>query len=525
MTMKTTIKITHTRVILAILPLVMLGLSACSKFLEKDPTFIVKENYYQTEADVQAGLTGIYDILGKEEVYGSNLSVYLPIADEGVYYRSAYVTGLSVYNFDASESNIRALWRYLYEGVERANILLSKVNQVQMDETTKRVAIGEAKFLRAYYYFLLVSHWGQVPLKTTPTASVTDVNVTGASLKEIYAFVSTEMEAAESMVKNINEYGHSGRVTKSAIQAVLARVYLKMAGFPLKDVSKYEKALEWSKKVVHASDYQHALINDYAKLFKDMAADKYNIQESIWEVEFAGNRTVDFEAGRLGNAIGIQCNDEAYGYSYGFIATTRRLYQAYEDTDLRRDWNIATYKYAYVNNKVTDSVFYAANDIENRQAAKYRRPYERVLPRNKNYTPINFPLMRYADVLLMYAEAENEINGATQEAKNAVRQVRDRAKASDKTTAITTKDDMRQLIRDERFRELAFEGIRKYDLIRWGLFQPNMKSLASEIEASAPAAVKYMSLAGKNVADRDLLLPIPIAEISLNNAIQQNPGW
>lgn len=170
-------------------------------------------------------------------------------------------------------------------------------------------------------------------------------------------------------------------------------------------------------------------------------------------------------------------------------------------------------------------MYYAATDIENRHAAKYRRPYERVLPRNKNYTPINFPLLRYSDVLLMYAEAENEVNGATAEAKAAVKQVRDRAKASDKSTAIGTKDDMRQLIRDERFRELAFEGIRKYDLIRWGIFQSNMKSLASEIETSAPAAVRYMALAGKNVAERDLLLPIPIAEISLNNAIKQNPGW
>ncbi|SUJ03535.1 SusD family [Sphingobacterium spiritivorum] len=523
--MKTTIKNIPSTAFLLLLMLIVFLLSGCSKFLDKDPTFIVKENYYKTEADVQAGLTGVYDILGKEEVYGSNLSVYLPISDEGVYYRSAYVAGLSVYNFDASESNVRALWRYLYEGIERANTLLYRINEVQMDETVKKVTIGEARFLRAYYYFLLVSHWGSVPLKTLPTASVTDVNIEGTPPKDIYAFVVSEMEAAEAMVKNINEYGYSGRVTRTAVQGILARVYLKMAGFPLNDVSKYEKALEWSGKVVHSSGYQHALIGDYAKLFKDMASDKYNIQESIWEVEFAGNRSADFEAGRLGNAIGIQCNDEAYGYSYGFIATTKRLYQAYENTDLRRDWNIATYKYSYVNNKVTDSVYYVATDIENRHAAKYRRPYERVLPRNKNYTPINFPLLRYSDVLLMYAEAENEVNGATAEAKAAVKQVRDRAKASDKSTAIGTKDDMRQLIRDERFRELAFEGIRKYDLIRWGLFQSNMKSLASEIETSAPAAVKYMALAGKNVAERDLLLPIPIAEISLNNAIKQNPGW
>lgn len=144
--MKTTIKNIPSTAFLLLLMLIVFLLPGCSKFLDKDPTFIVKENYYKTEADVQAGLTGVYDILGKEEVYGSNLSVYLPISDEGVYYRSAYVTGLSVYNFDASESNVRALWRYLYEGIERANTLLYRINEVQMDETVKKVTIGEAKF-------------------------------------------------------------------------------------------------------------------------------------------------------------------------------------------------------------------------------------------------------------------------------------------------------------------------------------------------------------------------------------------
>lgn len=515
--------------ITAALVLILMGTPGCSKFLDKQPTFVVKDNYYATEADVMSGLTGIYDIMGREEVYGSNLSILLPIADEGAYYRSSYLVGTSVYNFDASDATIAALWKYLYEGIERANVMLSRIDQVNMNADVKTTAKGEAKFLRAYYYFLLVQNWGNVPLKTTPTQSVEQVNLVRTPQAEVYNFIVKEMEEAEVMVKPVTAYNHAGRVTQTAIQGILARVYLKMAGYPLNQVDKYQDALKWAGKVVHANGgYQHSLLGDYKKLFIDMAANRYNVNESIWEVEFYGNRSADFEAGRLGNMNGLQSNDESIGFGYGFIATTRKLYEAYAAGDIRRDWNIATYRYVYSTTNTTqvvDSTNYAATDIENRVAAKYRRVYEVVLPRNKNYTPINFPLLRYADILLMYAEAENFVNGPTAAAKQAVKAVRDRASATDVTSAISGKDEMLQVIKDERFRELCHEGIRKYDLIRWGEFVPVMKNLALSIDATAPAAVKYTALAAKNVGEKHLLLPIPISELSLNNAMTQNNGW
>lgn len=509
----------------------LLSIGGCEKFLDKDPTFIVKENYYNNENDVNIGLAGVYDILGREDLYGGALPLQLNISDEGIYSRSATTTGLVVYSFDSSDPTIANFWKYLYEGIERANVFLSRIDGVNMDKGNRKVAKGEVKFLRAYYYFLLVSNWGDVPLKILPTSSVNDVNIKRTPQKQVYDFITAEMEEAEGMVKTATEIGFGGKVSKSAVRGILARVYLKMAGAPLKDVSKYAEALKWAKKVVYPDNgpKEHRLNPSYKQIFTNYAADKYDIGESIWEVEFYGNRGGDFESGRIGNTIGLQCNAEPHGYGYGFINTTQKLFDSYEPTDLRRDWSIAPYHYNYVvaNNLqvVSDSTNWTSSEIYNRNCGKYRRIYETVLPRNKNYTPMNYPLLRYADVLLMFAEAENEVNGATGLAKAALKEVRDRANASDVTTVVTDEGDLRTLIRRERFLELAFEGIRKFDLIRWDIFVSTMNQLGSNIQANAVTAWKFGSLAGKNVQNRHNLLPIPVLELSLNNEMVQNKEW
>src|SRR5690606_19312791 len=153
-----------------------------------------------------------------------------------------------------------------------------------------------------------------------------------------------------------------------------------------------------------------------------------------------------------------------------------------------------------------------------------RRNYEVVLPRHKNYTPINFPLLRYADVLLMYAEAKNEL-GDMDEAGLKVKMVRDRAHATDSTAHMLNQEDMRQFIRNERYRELAFEGLRKFDLVRWGIFVNTMSRLARDIEQNTPQGRKYTAFGPKNVSDRHVLLPIPLDELSLNREMRQNLGW
>lgn len=514
-----------------IMPIVLTAMAGCEKFLDLKPTdFVSPENYYNNESDLNAALVGIYDILGKDQVYGDAIPVMFSISDEGYHSRTYQIDGPEVYNFDAAEPKVNNMWRYLYEGIERANMLLENADKVTMDENEKKAIIGEARFLRAYFFYLLVDYWGDVPLKIHTTVSVSEVNIPRTPQKEIYAFILKEMEAAEGMVKTATQIGYGGRVSRTTVQGILARVCLKMAGQPLNDVSKYEDALKWAKKVALPEDGPkiHSLNPSFSNIFIKHCTDQYDIKESMWEVEYYGNRSGDFESGRIGNTIGIQCLDDVRGYAYGFINATFMLYKSYEAGDNRRDWTMSPFQYTYTTtngiNTVKDSTFFTATQIYNRNAAKWRRIYEKVLPRDKNSTPINFPLLRYADVLLMLAEAENEINGPTAIAKAAVKEVRDRANASDKTTAISSPEIFRDLVKEERFRELAFEGLRRHDLIRWGEFVTVMDDVGDKL-ASEGAPFTYGSLAGKNVTEKHKLLPIPISELSLNRAMVQNPGW
>lgn len=519
------------RIFLFIALIALFSVAGCDKFLDLKPKdFVSPENYFNNESDLNAALVGVYDILGKDQVYGDAIPVMFSISDEGYHSRTYQLDGPEVYNYDAAEPKVEQLWRYLYEGIERANMLLENADKVSMDKVEKETIVGEAKFLRAYYFYLLVDYWGDVPLKTHTTISVSQVNIPRTPQKEIYDFILKEMEEAEGMVKAATEIGFGGRVSKTTVQGILARVCLKMAGEPLKDVSRYEDALKWANKVVYPDEGAaiHALNPSFSNVFIKHCTDQYDIKESMWEVEFYGNRSGDFESGRIGNTIGIQCLDDVHGYSYGFINATFMLYKSYEAVDNRRDWTISPFQYTYTTtngiNTVKDSIFFTATQIYNRNAAKWRRIYEKVLPRDKNSTPINFPLLRYSDVLLMLSEAENEVNGPTNIAKSALKQVRDRANASDKTTSISSREIFRDLIKEERYRELAFEGLRRHDLIRWGQFVTTMNEVGTKL-ASEGAPFTYGSLAGKNVRERHKLLPIPISELSLNKAMVQNPGW
>jgi len=270
--------------------------------------------------------------------------------------------------------------------------------------------------------------------------------------------------------------------------------------------------------------------------------DEYNIKESMWEVEFYGNRISDafVESGRLGNTIGLAFSPsvdspDSLGYSYGFANTTRRHYLRYDNADQRRDWAIAPFRYN--NTAPYARVNWTASTIYNRNVGKWRRSFEKLTPKNKNYTPTNFPLLRYADVLLMIAEAENEVNGPTTTAYNALNQVRRRAYGVSLATASPTadapaamsKDNFRTFIQEERSRELCYEGLRKYDLIRWGIYVARMNEIGNEM-ANDPTntAFKWGGLGGQSVSEKHVLLPIPSTEMSVNKAItakDQNPGW
>jgi hypothetical protein len=523
--------------------LLVVGCLSCSKLLDKTPTdFISPEAYYSTEEELQTALLGVYDALGNVNVFGNN---YLYMFNTNTDESYGKVTELvPSYQYDAAEAKVNLFWQGLYMGIERANLLLANIDKVQF--AGQPVIKGEALFLRAYYYFLLVSNYGAVPLKVTPTFSVTAVNMVRTPVRTVYEQIVSDMTLADTLLKDrkAGAIGFGGRLSRTAVQGCLARVCMYMAGYPLNDHSKYEEARNWAKKVIDSKE--HSLNPDYKQVFINYAQDKYDVKESIWELEFWGNNTAGLNEGNTytGRFCGVLCSDESKGFSAGYIYATRKLYDSYElnpastatpnkeSYDLRRDWNCAPYTWG----SGSTAVYTAVTDKWKMCAGKWRREYETYLPKDKNYTPQNFPMLRYSDVLLLFAEAENEVNEKpTQEAYDAINLVRRRAYGlllptppnplvkADLPTGLD-KIAFLQAVKDERARELCFEAHRRLDLIRWGTFITDMKDFLSYARSNGGTATTITTPATM-LSARNVLLPLPQHDMSLNKLLIQNPGY
>ncbi|HVV70982.1 MAG TPA: RagB/SusD family nutrient uptake outer membrane protein, partial [Verrucomicrobiae bacterium] len=423
------------KIFLFILPVI--AAASCTKVLNTQPTdFLAPEYYYNDSTQVDNALTAVYDALQKGNLFtgGDGLLTIYNVTDEMFWGSSG--TGPKIYNYTAGDNNDYNMWSACYTGISRANLLLANIGRADMDSVKRRQAEGEAKFLRAFFYFILVENWGDVPLISQPVSGVNEVNVPRTSQAEVYDFIVKEMTEAEGMVAPITAYDHAGRVTQSAVQGVLARVCLYMAGWPLNDVSKYQDALTWAQKVI-GSGY-HELNKSYGQVFINLVQDLYDTKESIWEVEYwttgVGDAYKEY-APSLGVTLGVTQTDISKGYVAGSYRVHPRLYNLFEadpyitDTvdhspDLRRDWNIAPFK--YTGNKAPDKTYYKPTQIYDRQPNKFDRIYELTTNKFQSNTGTNLPLLRYSDVLLMAAEADNEINGPTTYAIDLVNQVRRR---------------------------------------------------------------------------------------------------
>ena len=533
--------------------------------------FVAPENFFKNKEEAFMSLTAVYNRLTREQVYGNAYPVLIAGTDDlGYYDRNTIPIGMYNNNTGTSDNDVLQMWKYLYDAINNANMFLEKIEEVEMENDLKTIYIGEVKFLRAYCHFLLAQCWGDVPYKTESQKSVNDVSIANTAQKTVLENVVQEMEEAEKMVAEIDELP-AGRVSKSAVRGILSRVYLKLAGWPSNGGKPmYEKAAFWAKEV--NKNGKHKLNPVYSQVFVNFAADQVNKQyvESIWEAEYKGNnQDAHAGAGRIGNTIGIANPDattSSAGYSYGFISCTLNLWDLYNDLngdgtvddgfeeggegervhpDARRDWNIAPYRFiknskneffkgyhGYKGQPAMDpdgkpEKPFAATSYVERNTGKYRREYEKVLPRDKNRTPINFPILRYADVLLMIAEAENEVNqGPTQLAYDAINEVRKRSIEGINDVENMDYDSFKQLVKDERGRELCFEALRKYDLIRWDDYLGNMQQVALNTSDSRWSKGKKFAVSyATNATERYKWLPIPNKELGLNNLLTQNPAW
>lgn len=552
---------------------------SCEDFLNTKPIDTVfADQFFVDEEGLTKGLAGVYDALNNQSsdcYYQDMLWEWTDVTTDESVYISSVISGVRGNNFNTADATVGKLWNTLYMGIDRANQLIANIDKPVMDETKRQEILGEALFLRGYYHFLLIEHFRNIPLKLTATTGPDNVYIPQSSPADVYAQIIKDMTDAESKVYESTApelAGSSGRITKTAIQGILARVCLTMAGVPHNDTSKYAEALKWATKV--KSSGQHALNttfdaslntpavtlipatganinvlafnnNAYAQTFINMCQNKYNIKESMWEVDFKGNNTdAHAEFGRVGSTIGINMQNLAFqnsvGFCYGTSAGIARLWESYKTGDLRRDWAMSPYTYTGVTLKGDTQVSmvqtpYAATN-HYRYIGKWRRSFETAPGgiKDKNNTSINWPILRYSDVLLMLAEAENKVNGPTATAYDAVNQVRRRAYGLDLNTPSAVSDlpaglsqaNFQLAIEQERTLELCFEGFRRLDLIRWGKYVSTMKSVGAEIRANTQNTGYRVYAAGaENAADKYTLFPIPLREMGVNNKLVQNELW
>lgn len=554
-------------------------MSACS-FLDLKPNIIASETFYNSKKEVLYGLAGVYGVMNNEEFYGNYYSLMCSNVDDLSYFNRPTTTSYVVwYKHDASAPEVYSAWVEIYQGIRNANAFMEAVENSEFDVDHKYY--NEARFLRAYYHFILAQAWGDVPLKTSSTKTPEDVMCAATPQYDVLKWCTEEMEECLPLADESLENAPS-RVTKTTMQGILARVYLFMAGESVSGGDKkalYKSAMDHAYEVIQSG--KHQLNPDYTQVFKNMISDVYDTQyrESMWEVDFMGDRSSaeSWSNGRIGDLLGLQSTGSsnytefACNYSYAMYDGSLRLWDLYwtedrteEETsmstinDKRQEWNMCPYNYAgnanyppypssggrgtgsctlsidktpYVYDNVSTGMDpTAAQAIRN--CGKFRREveYEGVKDSKRLYTQINYPLLRYSDVLLMYAEAYNEYNGSiTEEVYNCVKAVRDRAGIATKPFSDYDSESFRQLVRNERGRELCFESLRKYDLIRWGIFVDVMNTQyakdAADDRWSKNAKATYALNIGSSVQPKHVVLPIPAVELGVNKELQQNPLW
>ena len=508
--------------------LTLVVFTSCFKLEDTDFNTKDTDTFFETEEDVANAVIVVYNSLAKgtqdelstNKTTGGLYDALTILLSNGAH--TGYDTRTFGGNKFVSENNdVKNLYIWSYFAISKANLVITKAKEIEMPEENRNKHIAEARFIRGLVYFNLVQHFGGVPLRAEDyDGSYEDSLLPRSSAEEVYDFIINDLEFAESTLPldDFNGADHAtGRASSSAASGLLAKVYLTMAGHPLnKGVSHYTLARDYAKKVMDLNIYQ--LLPDYGDIFH--SANKNN-KEWLFSVQFSD---VANEQGTWGGWQNLQAGWSKNAYSdwdangdgYGRVAFTQEFVESYDETDPRAIFNIIRTKR---NGKEEKSHKF--------KTMKFR--FSEPRGEARHHSSVNAPVLRYADILLMYAEAENEINmGPTIEAYNAINAVRARARAgipfadiaaSAEPADLAALDEVsfREIVFWERARELCLEGLDRFDLVRSGNY--------FQIKSNAA----HLDLVGGVLAPEPYhdLLPLPIEAIRSNPLLSgfQNPGY
>lgn len=496
----------------------ILGATACSDFLtEEDPSNLTPQSFYKTAKHAEAAIAAVY---ADTRFYGDGAGIFssnwqLLEAPTGTTTtetaQNSDLNNLYSLSYDPNTGHIANWWRGLYKVIANANLVIENVPGITMDEAQKNRIVGEAKFLRAWAYFYAVRLWGDVPLTLEPQYFITEESFPSrAPQAEVYDQIVADLVDAEAA--GLPWTDPTGRVSQSAAKSLLAKVYLTMAGYPLnKGTEYYALAAAKAKEVIDNA----GSINLFPT-YRDVHDPANNNKvEHIFSLQYNS----DVAENPMGN---MYPNFKAVTYrgnsGTGSTIPTVSFYESYEAGDLRavdqQGWFYTTY---YTNG--------------------FKEPFDLGAPyifKHFNVTAngtfgvegskkdnLNVPMIRFAEVLLIYAEAQNEADGApNQDAYDALKRIRDRAQLATPDLATFNQATFREAVWRERWHELAFEGITWFDMVR-------LRKVYNQTTNGFDDFVGHVLLnSNQALQEKHLLFPLTRSEMINNpNLRPQNPGY
>ncbi|MCW3465082.1 RagB/SusD family nutrient uptake outer membrane protein [Chitinophaga nivalis] len=490
-------------------PVVLAGtllLTGCSKFLqESDPSNFTIDTYFTKPEHARSAVNSIYASMRDPMESGFNGAAWtmrefatgLANTDLGQAVNSYFVKDL-INTSDNDYGN--TYWTSYYRGIANANLAIEKIPGINMEEKERRRLLGEARFMRAWYYFQLVRMFGPIPLILKPvTLDSPDLRPSQASVEAVYAAIVADLQEAENA--GLGWIDLSGKASLGAVKSLLASVYITMAGYPLqKGAPYYSLAAKKAEEVIDSKQYR--LFKTYADLHNPA---KKNLEENIFMIQF---RTQIIPSNWQVAIIPYNKNISAYASETGGIYATPEFVQSFEANDLRvkeKEFFYTSYTLETDRTKVVELGGYYI----------YKH-FDEAANSSTGNSDLNWPLIRYADILLLFAEASNEVNGPTAKAYDAVNEIRRRATLPELSGL--GKTQLQEAIWRERWFELCYENVTWYDMAR---LRKAFNVKTRQFENYVGHKFTY----GPVVGERELLFPIPTLELKNNPNLKQNKGY
>lgn len=491
------------KIIYSLLTVAAMLSASCSDFLDSFPPYAVDPDVTVQDAEAIALTNGCYAPLQSSNLYNQriwSLDIIAGNSEVGAGGGDDGIETVQCANFAAASDNGFALyiWRSPWVGIGQCNLVLSSVPDSGASTAIKERSMGEAYFLRAHYYYILVRLFGGVPLKLVPHTATDPTDIARSSLSDCYAQIIDDCKQAVALLQPKSTYAASdcNRVAKESALAMLADIYLTW------------QPDQHYAEVVEICDEIAALGYD---LTKYDFADNFGVQadnspEALFTVGYSGSTQYDFWSGEnqaswLSAFMGPR-NSNLVAGGYGWNQPTEEFMTQWEEGDLRKAVTVF-----YKGCPAYEGTDYQSNWSNTGYNVRKFLVSKSISP-EYNTSPADFVVYRYADVLLKKAEALNE-QGLTDQACEPLNIVRRRA-GLDEVPQGLTQEAMREKIIHERRMELAFEGHRYFDLVRI---------------QNGDYALDFFRSIGKTVSRERLLLPIPLTEMDSNHAMTQNPGY